>query len=274
MVLSRGSLTPIPRGWDPLTARFSRIARQISPHLLGETELTAADMDEALGLGRGGGPRLLLGYYTAHGVEYALHHYGILEQLQRIGYRNLRVEIDPASLGDRVRLLGWADGTEHLLVEEVLERRPVAGRDALFVHWLSLRNPRAQFSERRPRLPGQEVPGLGMAREFGELLSRIAKRLSLAGVAYRPAHYHTAYQGRHQMAFVDPARQGRFEALIRDTAGISVLETTTALDRGRVRMNGEPYAWEPDDMVDWLQGEPGRAEAIAAERERVRFTVE
>ena len=278
MVLSRGSLTPIPPGWDPLSARFSRIAREISPSLLGETELSAADMEEMLGLGRHGGQRLLLGYYTAQGLEYALHRYGVLEQLRRIGYGNLHVVLDQTGVGERVRLLGEADGAEHLLVEEVFERRQVAGRDVLFVHWISLRNPRAQFSERRPRLPGQEVPGLGMAREFGELLTRMAKRLSLAGVAFRPAHLHTAYQARHLMAFVDPARQGRFEALLRDTAALPLLQATTALDQGRVRMNGEPYAWEAEDMALWIRDPPGDpaavAAAVAAERERVKFTVE
>jgi acetoin utilization deacetylase AcuC-like enzyme len=277
MVLSRGSLTPIPPSWDPISARYSRIAREISPSLLGETELSAADMEEMLGLGRHGGQRLLLGYYTSQGVEYALHRYGVLEQLRRIGYGSLHVVLDQTGVGERVRLLGEADGTEHLLVEEVLERRQVAGRDVLFVHWISLRNPRAQFSERRPRLPGQEVPGLGMGREFGELLTRMAMRLSLAGVAFRPAHLHIAYMARHLMAFVDPARQGRFEALLRDIAPIPLLEATTALDQGRVRMNGEPYAWEPEDMAHWLRDPPGDPEAVAAavaaERERVKFTV-
>ncbi len=277
MVLSRGSLTPIPRGWDPLEARYSRIARQISPSLLGETEISAADLEEAMGLGRSAGPRLLLGYYTAQGIEYALHRYGVLAQLRRIGYENLRVAIDPSGVGERVRILGEADGAEHLLVEEVLERRPIAGREVLFVHWLSLRNPRAQFSERRPRLPGQEVPGLGMAREFGELLRLIAERLALAGVVFRPAHYHTAFPARRFMAFLDPARQGRFEALVHDTAHLTLLESTSALEEGRVRMNGEPYAWEPDDMVLWAGDPPGDpaaiAAAVAAERERVKFTI-
>jgi hypothetical protein len=79
------------------------------------------------------------------------------------------------------------------------------------------------------------------------------------------------------MAFVDPARQGRFEALLRDIAPIPLLEATTALDQGRVRMNGEPYAWEPEDMAHWLRDPPGDPEAIAAavaaERERVKFAV-
>ncbi|MBI5070960.1 MAG: histone deacetylase [Deltaproteobacteria bacterium] len=274
MVLARGSLTPVPPHYDPMIARYSAIARQLTPELLGESELSASDLEEALGLGGRESPRLLLGFYTAHGLEHALHSYGILEQLQRIGYTGLRVVVDHAGLGDRARILGTAGGEEHLLVEMVLERRLLSGREVLFTHWLSLRNPRAHFSDRRPRLPGQDVPGLGLAREFGEILSRIAKRLGLAGVAFRPAHFHTAYSARHNMSFADPARQGRFEALIRDTAHLSLLQATLAVDEGRVRLDGAPYAWEADDQVYWLRGPPPEPGAIAAAREAAHFTVD
>jgi len=143
----------------------------------------------------------------------------------------------------------------------------------LYVHWMSLRNPRAQFSQRRPRLPGQEVPGLGMAREAGYMVARMAVRLGLAGVVIRPAHYHMAYAARHEFAFIDPRRQGRFEALVRDVASLPLLETTTAMAEGRVRMNGEPYTWEADEMAYWLRNAAPRDGLVGEERERVRFSV-
>jgi len=274
MVLSRASLTPIPAGYDPMLARFSRIARQISPAGPAEVEITTADLEEALGLAPARGPQLFLGHYTAQGLEEALHRYGVLAHLARIGFTRPRVVVDRVGLGERAQLLARADGAEHLVVELVLETRQVAGREVLFVHWLSLRNPRAQFSERRPRLPGQEVPGLGMAREFGELLGLVARRLGLAGVAFRPAHFHTAYSARQAMAFVDPARQGRFEALVRDVAHLPLLEATTAVDEGRVRLEGVPYAWEADEMAMWLDPPTPVPGPVEAERERVHFTVE
>jgi hypothetical protein len=102
----------------------------------------------------------------------------------------------------------------------------------------------------------------------------MARRLALGGVAFRPAHFHTAFSARHNLQFADPARQGRFEALVRDLAEVPLGEATAAVDAGRVRMDGEPYTWEADDMVFWLAGPPpGRAEVIARERERVRFTL-
>jgi len=273
MAVAAGSLEPIPERYDPMSARFAVVSRELSPRDLSDSgELTAEDLEEALGM-RPRHQRLLLGFYTASGLEHALFRYGIFEQLERMGYRQFRVAFDTAGLGERARLYGEADAREHLLVELVLERRRIAGAEVLYVHWLSLRNPRAHFSGFRPQLPGQEVPGLGLAREAGSMLSRMAVRLGLAGVVIRPAHYHMAYAARHEFAFIDPRRQGRFEALIRDLSGLSLLEATNAMAEGRVRLGGEPYAWEADEMAHWLRAEGARAGEVDEERERTRFTV-
>jgi acetoin utilization deacetylase AcuC-like enzyme len=272
MALATGSLEPIPPGYDPLTEAFHDIARSLSLERLGRSgEFSMADVEEDLGLRPT--RQLLLGYYTASGMEYAFHSYGIFEMLQRLGYAHFRVEFDVAGPGERVRVFGEAGGEEHLLVEAILERRRVAGHGALYVHWLTLRHPRARFSERRPQLPGQDVPGLGLAREAGEMLALMALRLGLAAVVFRPAHYPTAYVGRHYFAFVDPARQGRFEALVRDLSGLSLIEATQAIDEGRVLLDGQPYRWEADEMAFWLAESPAEPGEVAHERDRVRFSV-
>jgi acetoin utilization deacetylase AcuC-like enzyme len=274
MAVAAASQEPIPASYDPLSERFAVVSAGLSPTELTESgDFDAADLEEALGL-RPRRQRLLLGFYTASGIEHALYRYGIFDQLERIGFRQFRAAFDASGLGERVRLYGQAEGVEHLLMELILERRRVLGVEVLYVHWLSLRNPRAQFSERRPRLPGQEVPGLGLAHEAGIMLARVAIRLGLGGVVFRPAHYHTAYAARHEFTFVDPERQGRFEALVRDLAGVPLLEATIAVSEGRVRMDGAPYAWEADEMVYWLRESPADAGEVERERERVHFTYE
>ncbi|HET7755007.1 MAG TPA: histone deacetylase, partial [Anaeromyxobacteraceae bacterium] len=277
MALATGSDASIPKRYDPLGARFAGIMAELSPSkLAGDPEFTASDLEEALGLGACGDGRrlLLLGYYTAAGLEHSLYRYGVLGYLQRIGYGQFRVEIDRTNPGERARLYAEAGGEEHIIVELVLQKRRVAGHDVLYVHWLHMRNPIARFSAARPRLPGQEVPGLGLAREFGELLALIARRLELAGVVFRPAHYHTAFPARHNFRFVDPARQGRFEAMVRDLAAVPLLEVTSAVAQGRVFMNGERYTWEADEMALWLI--PALVEdhaAVEAEAQRVKFEI-
>ena len=215
---------------------------------------------------------LLLGFYTAETIEFATYRFGLLAFLERRGYGLFRVELGTASTGgERVSVYGAADGVEHLLGDAVFTRRQVAGEDVLYVEWLTLRDPRARFSAKRPRLPGQEVPGLGLAREVAMLLNLAARRIGATGVAFAPAHYHTAYASRGQSQFVDPVRQGRFEAMLRDFREHALAQVSEAFEAGRVLMNGQPHAWEPSEMVTWLHERPVDRAAVEAERDQVRF---
>jgi acetoin utilization deacetylase AcuC-like enzyme len=269
----RGHQT-IQARFDPLSARFRHISRLLSQEALSDWEpITQEDLEGALGHTIPRDPRVL-GFYTAQSLEYALFRYGLLPQLERLGYGRPRIEVGPTGAGDRIQLLGTAEGREHLLVDCVLERRHVGDEVYLFVNWLALRHPRASFSALRPKLPGQDVPGLGLVREAAEMFMLMAERLGLAGVAFRPMWFHLAVVARFRFRFANPARQGRFEALVRDLAHLPLLEATRMVAEGRVRLEGQPYAWEADDMVSRREPMPPDADAVAAERERCHFTVE
>ncbi len=273
MVLSLRSLAPVPPDYDSLRASFAHIASELdADRLEGGFAITTDDVMASLGQ-TGGRAARLLDFYTVEGLEYALSRYGMLEQLRRLGYSRFRIAVDKNGMGDRLRVFGKFDGQEHLLIECVLEKRRIGADDVLYVHWLTLRHPRGRFSGKRPRLPGQEEPGLGVARESAELFGRLAERLGLAGIAFRPAWFHTAYAGRDDLTFIDPERQGRFEALLRDLAKVPLRDATLALAEGRVRMNGEPYTWEADEMVYYLDGRKPDAARVASERDRVKFEI-
>jgi acetoin utilization deacetylase AcuC-like enzyme len=274
LVLAGKGSRRITARYDPLSARYQRISRLLTQEGTPlEESLTLEDLEGSLGLGGALQPRVL-GYYTAQALEYTLFRYGLLSHVERLGYSRLRVEVGSTGAGDRIKVLGRTGGQEHLLVDCVVERRPVAGEPFLFVNWLSLRHPRARFSERRPQLPGQDVPGLGLSREATEMLLLMAKRVGLAGVAFRPMWFHLAALARFRFRFADPVRQGRFEAMVRDLSSHPMLEMTRAVVDGRVLLNGEPYPWEPDDMVSRLEPAAADVEVIAAERERCHFTVD
>lgn len=274
LVLAGRPRERIPAEYDPLAAQFGRIARRISPELgAGDELITAEDLADLFGQRRSHEARRLLGFYTKESVEYALVRYGLIPHIERLGYSRLRVEIDEVSAGERMRLLGQDGGTEHVLLELVVQRQRIDSEDFLFVNWLSLRHPRAHFSAAHPVLPGQDVPGLGLAREASELLSIMARRLGLAGVAFRPSWYHVAYAARHKLRFLEPERQGRFEALVRDLSGVPLTEATVAVAEGRARLNDHPYTWEADDMVYRPAHPPTDEARVAAERERCHFTL-
>ncbi|MBK7580424.1 MAG: histone deacetylase [Myxococcales bacterium] len=273
MVLARASRTPIPAAADPLGAMFSKVARELTrDQLEGPFWITEADLFGDLDRRSRGSPRFL-GYYTTEGIEYAFSRYGLLQQLRRLGYGAFRVAVDRDERGDRFRLFAEADGVEHLLIECVLERRKVADEDVLYVHWLTLRHPRGRFSEKRPRLPGQEEPGLGLSREAGQLFLRVAERLGLAGVAFRPAWLHTAYAARFAMVFVDAIHQAHFEALLEQLAQVRLAELSQAIADGRVTLDGERYTWEAGEMVYWLDQRSPARELVEREKQRARFAL-
>jgi acetoin utilization deacetylase AcuC-like enzyme len=277
LALSFDTDAPIPTDYDPLASRMLGIMRTLSPASLGsDPVISEADLAESFGLRREA-PHKLLGFYTAEGLEYALEKYRVLPILRRLGFHNLHVVFDRVSPYERARLVGTdsTTGKEHGLIELEVDRRTLGEGTFLFVNWLSLRNPRARFSALRPQLPGQEVPGLGLAREMTQFLTLMAKRLQLDGVAFRPSWYHMAWAARHDARFIDSARQGRFEALVRDLKKVPLLEATRALASGKVLLNGLPYLWEADEMVRWRDEKdiPQDKEARAAERERCHFTL-
>ncbi len=253
-VLTLGEVELVPTTADPLASRFARVAQQLE-HLDGDDDVLFTEADLVGGLGLPGieAPIRLLGFYSASGVELALSQYKLLDHVRRLGYSDLSVHLHNDPAGDVFRLHGRADGVEHTLVEACLSRDEVDGETVLYVNWLTLRHPRAAFSAQRPALPGQDVPGLGLARETTVLLGRMAERLHLVGVAFRPASYHVAYSARHQCSFADPARQGRFRALRAALANLPLIDATRVVDQGKVLLNGEVYTWEPDLMVHWLK---------------------
>jgi acetoin utilization deacetylase AcuC-like enzyme len=260
--------------YEPLPTQFGRVSRSLGNEALGGSALLSeGDLDQDLRKGPRQSPTVL-GLYTKEGLENAFFQYGVTPHIQRLGYANPQVELDTQDGADRIRLFGQAGGQNQLLLELVVERRRLGGSEVLFVNWLALRHPLAQFNPSRPRLPGQDVPGLGLAPEIGEMLALMAQRLGLDGVAFRPSWYHTAYAARYRGRFVDPKRQGRFEALIRDLSGVPLLTATTAVADGRVKLNGKPYQWEADEMVTWVNRSVENEPAIAAEREGSHFTLD
>jgi acetoin utilization deacetylase AcuC-like enzyme len=213
--------------------------------------LTNEDVQEALGGVRR--PARLLGFYSRQGLEFALERAGLLDRLRTLGFEQPAIELDldnPA--GDMVQLFSGPDRRELLAELRVrIDRRTLAGLALLRVEWLRLQNPRARFTPSRPRLPGQEHPGLGMLRDIIAMLILACERLQLDGILFVPAHYHTAVQSRRSLRFLDPEVEGRFRALERALRGLPLAAAAQAVDAGRVveAPSGRPFTWQPGPMV-------------------------
>jgi hypothetical protein len=246
---------------------------------------------DELGLPSTGEPRLFLGRFTAAALAEQLRAAGTPTILGTRGFPEVRVEIDLADGEHRLRIAAADDGA--LLVElrlaEMTTPLPAVLRQGgpetlqvLAILWVALQNPRAAFTAERPRLPGQDHPGLGAGRRLYEVLRGWAAAFGKDALLNVPEHYHNALFYAGQFRFLDPLEQGRFEALRRDLAGLRVADASFAIEEGRVRdaVAETTFAWDPGAMVApvgatltaVLQGAPYR-EAVAAARDAARFLV-
>lgn len=256
-LLNRGRAIEPPSTEELLLARYRAMASELEEHeLTGEAKRDdwgLSEEDIAFSLGGLRRPRRFLGFYSRSGLELAVERAGLLDRVRNLGFDRPTLELDldnPA--GDTVRLYGDAKRRELLIELRVrVDRHTVPGLALLRIEWLLLQNPRARFTAERPRLPGQNHPGLGILREIIALLVLACDRLQLDGLVVVPSHYHVTVKSRKALRFLRPADEGLFRALQQTLRDLPLAVATEALTAGRVvdARGGEPFAWSPVPMV-------------------------
>jgi hypothetical protein len=221
--------------------------RTLDPSELGTSEawLTGADVAEALGIPTQ--EHRFLGLYTEQGVAYALTRYGLMDTLQRMGFEGLSVHVDAVTQPHLLRISAIVGGETAVLFELSARERRIGDLDTLFIEWLTLRDPRVPFATNKPRLPGQDAPGLGLGAQAMVLIRALAKRANLDAVSLVPSHFHVAWMVRDQFFFLDPTREGRFRAVIDGTQ-------RQPLDRVSERLDGPGIPTEWDEVLTWDPG--------------------
>ncbi|KAL6070249.1 Protein kinase domain-containing protein [Balamuthia mandrillaris] len=85
------------------------------------------------------------------------------------------------------------------------------------IEWLSMQNPVQEFREERPRLPGQDHPGLGVARPFLDMLLHLAQKQGRDGLLNKPQYYHNAYLYANKgFLFVSPQDEAFYRTITMD----------------------------------------------------------
>jgi hypothetical protein len=248
-------------------------------------ELRPEELDSALAPDS----RLFLGRFDAAALAAELGRAGLLAALAARGYANPALRAD--RVGDEHRLRIFPRGGRAALVElrlaeiSLLPAEPLLhsrGLDVLCfleVGWVALQDPRARFTRARPRLPGQRFPGLGVGRILVDLLRSWACAWGKDGLLNHPEHFHNAVFYASLFRFLSPREQGRFEALRRDLARLTVAKASEAIEAGRVaEASGRAFRWRPGAMVAPVSEElrahlasPAYREEVAAARQAARF---
>ena len=211
----------------------------------------------------GNRPRLF-GYYTAPGVEYALREFGVFSLIEDLGYRDLEVNISGDVWTQDLRIHGQGQGGQHLVAEgrfrrsawkppkdNPLRREMALGElHVIFIEWFLLQNPLADFTPDRPRLPGQQHPGLGIRDEVMEVLYAVARRLDLEAYLAKAKLFHNAFMYSPMFFFVDHRRQAELMAIRQAGQGRSLRDITLAVEAGLLRDGqGQVFQWTGDLMI-------------------------
>lgn len=243
--------------------RFRKIARSLS-----SVELMQSSLDELFELEDylwdPANRRRFLDFYGDIGIRTALERYGLLGVLEGLGYGS--IEIATHANEEQHTLIVTGDGngrTKEHLVELTVRRdqfvpaprlRPPLRDhyDVLTIDWLSLRHPAGSFTTQRPRLPGQDAPGLGEGMRVAAMLEQVAKRLDLHALVTTAEHFHNAVFYQRAMRYFDPKHRAIYEALERlllHDAKLSLAQASWAIAWGLVRLNGEPFEWKGETQL-------------------------
>jgi hypothetical protein len=211
----------------------------------------------------------LFGRYAPEEIREHLDASGLLSGLADRGYPDPVLRLSCGDPSDqRICLYAGEETRDRLLLEARLQiapfhpRRPIgpftqeSSFRMLVIHWLILSSPDATFTVDRPRLPGQEKPGLGLLNPTIALLKAISRELSVDGVLDVPDHFHTALFYSRAFRYLDPVAEGRFLAIARDLSGVPLTLASDAVREGCLvdRKTGAPIPWPTAEQVLALRG--------------------
>ena len=149
---------------------------------------------------------LFMGLYDEKQIMEKLEKVGIINILQQKGFRDILVSIDRQDgYTSRLYVNFRAIAEKTRLIEVIVREgyfKPkqnfipsyefTGGLPMLLIEWLSLQDPRAVFTPDKPRLPGQQYPGLGGLKNMQELLYKLGKSSGKDAIIDIPEYFHTA----------------------------------------------------------------------------------
>ncbi len=254
---------PMPR----LSKKYRRIYRRLT-----NFELQATTPDERLisaddiygDLTKKERPHLFLNFYSEQGIKKGLEEYGIFESLRKQGFNNFIINVNARDPYRHILKIYFEKEKSSNLLGELHVRkknsiaRPVFPSQIeghrftlVFIEWLTLQNPTATFTTKRPLLPGQKYPGLKIGRQVLGVLINMTKRLKTDGLLNIPEHYHNAVFYSRSFKFFDPNSQGLFLALQTDLKKYAIGQAAWAVELECIfeKKSGKNWKWFTQEQI-------------------------
>ena len=156
-----------------------------------------------------------------------------------------------------VTAISSKDGPQDPSTLKLFQSKFTRHLDTLAIEWIVLQNPKTKFTAKRPQLPHQRHPGLGISKAFFQMLFSLASAKGRDCLIYFPDCFHNVYTLDSMFTFINPEFQGYYETLKRDlrkdldTRGLAAVSWAIHLGC-LLDISGEKPAkatWSPEELI-------------------------
>ncbi|MCP4129799.1 MAG: hypothetical protein GY754_02165 [bacterium] len=211
---------------------------------------------------------LFLNRFSKNEMLEVIKNVGLLDHLHDKGFSHIAIDFDrDDTYIHALRMYHKTINEKNLLIDvrlseskiEVNKKIAAAIKDRepfdmLVVEWASAQNPDEEFSGDKPRLPGQEKPGLGVLLFLMKMMYVMGKEIRKDGFMDVPDHFHLAVMYSRKFKFIDPVDEGILLAVMRDLKEYSLSDLTWGFLTGTIfdESTGEYQVYTPSGQVAWL----------------------
>ncbi len=230
----------------------------ISPGLplLEEKDILAGLVEEK-------GSSLFLGRYSMTEVASVLGRRNFFQEARKRNLWPLSFILDSSEYPvQRYQIFLREAGPQNLIVDLKIREGPLKHRDNppfpseffgfefLVLEWLTLQNPLLQFSRKRPPLPGQEHPGLGLGKKVVDIFVYLARLTHKDGVLAFPAYFHNALLFTRYFHFLNPEKQAEVLAIEKSFPDIPFKHLAWIVYLNCMREEGDRiFEWRAEEQV-------------------------
>lgn len=207
---------------------------------------------------------MYLNEYTKEEIKEVLIREGIWGKIMEQGFKNLIIEMDTSDPYHQRLCLYFDKVSQSNLLAQIilstgtftpkkdfLKSVKVGKMNMLIIEWLCLQNPLKNFTSDKPRLPGQDYPGLGVGRMAVELIKKVALNLEKDGVLNYPQYYHNAVMYSEIFRFYNPEIYGKMLAIKELLKNFSIAESAWIVYSACIidKIKRTRFIWRPEEMI-------------------------
>ena len=254
------------------------------------------ERDEIFGtLAERKGSFLFLGRYSLNEVLAVMRKRSFLKDALRRGLWPLDYELDSREYPlQRLQIFYKDKSPENLIVDLKIREAEyplkvrlggligVLSPKSLVLEWLTLQNPREEFTDKHVPLPGQARPGLSLSKKIMDTFVYLARLTHKDCLLAFPAYFHNALLFSRYFRFMSPEKEGEVAAIRKAFSHMPFKQLAWIVHLNCLkRADGRTYEWKSEEQVyplnralkDYFESRDYRDRARAAQK-GAEFTVD